>query len=71
MFKTDCPMCGASSDNARLEVVSGEFACSGMRLEPDGFAFMDAHSVDTSEERVRCAACSRVFSLQLCFDDEE
>lgn len=69
MFRTTCPKCGAQSEDAKLEVVSGRFRASKMWLQEDGFATIDAKTFDTDEETVYCHSCERWFSLGDCFTD--
>jgi hypothetical protein len=59
-YKTTCTECGAED---QLEIHSGHFRATGMRLTPDGFAFADAKQVDTEEEIVRCLNCKRLILL--------
>lgn len=59
-FSTTCPYCDTANC---LEIVFGMFYTTGMRLEPDGFAFSNAKNCDTDEVTVKCLACQVHFPL--------
>lgn len=63
-----CPECGSPD----LFVIAGTFTARGMALMPDGFAFVDAKGVDTSDEIVACDECDHEAELSLFeFSDDE
>lgn len=58
-FCTTCPRCGA---DGHLMVVRCSVS-TRIPLGADGFAFVDAKFVDTSDEIVRCERCGTEFPL--------
>ena len=61
-WNTTCIDCGVAD---QMEVYTGTFiAMGGMPLDAaGGFSFLDAKQVDTSDERVQCAACGSEWDL--------
>ena len=69
-FKTTCPRCGASEEDACLEVVYAEVSLSRVFLQEDGFALSDCESMDTTNELVKCHACNWTFPLSECMNSD-
>jgi predicted nucleic acid-binding Zn ribbon protein len=64
VFKTTCPRCGAPPETAKLEIISGEFTATGIKLYSDGFSLDDYRKMSTSEEVVQCMVCEASFPLR-------
>ena len=59
-YSRRCPYCGTEDE---LDVISGIFLSHGMPLTSAGFFLGDAKQCDTSDERVKCRKCLRIFDL--------